>query len=44
VIPETQSPEKIQMLELCGAELRLVPAVPVSDPNHYVRISGPVVA
>ena len=29
VIPETQSPEKIQMLELCGAELHLVPAVPV---------------
>jgi len=25
---------------LCGAELRLVPAVPASDPNHYVRISG----
>jgi cysteine synthase A len=40
VIPDTQSPEKIQMLELCGAELRLVPAVPSSDPNHYVKISG----
>jgi cysteine synthase A len=40
VIPETQSPEKIQMLELCGAELRLVPAVPSSDPNHYVKVSG----
>ena len=40
VIPETQSPEKIEMLMLCGAELRLVPAVPASDPNHYVRISG----
>ncbi|MFM7275292.1 MAG: cysteine synthase A, partial [Gammaproteobacteria bacterium] len=39
VIPETQSPEKIQMLELCGAELRLVPAVPPTDPNHYVKIS-----
>jgi cysteine synthase A len=44
VIPETQSPEKIQMLELCGAELHLVPAVPVSDPNHYVAISGRLAA
>ena len=40
VIPETQSPEKIQMLELCGAELRLVPAVSSNDPNHYIKISG----
>ena len=40
VIPETQSPEKIEMLMLCGAELKLVPAVPASDPNHYVKISG----
>jgi cysteine synthase A len=44
VIPETQSPEKIQMLELCGAELHLVPAVPVSDPNHYVALSGRLAA
>lgn len=44
VIPETQSPEKIQMLELCGAELHLVPAVPVSDPDHYVAISGRLAA
>jgi cysteine synthase A len=28
VVPETQSPEKIDMLMLCGAELKLVPAVP----------------
>ncbi len=40
VIPETQSPEKIDMLMLCGAELKLVPAVPASDPNHYVKVSG----
>jgi cysteine synthase len=39
VIPETQSPEKIDMLMLCGAELRLVPAVPSSSPNHYVKVS-----
>ena len=36
VIPETQSPEKIEMLMLCGAELKLVPAVPAADHNHYV--------
>lgn len=40
VIPETQSPEKIDMLMLCGAELKLVPAVPSTDPNHYVKFSG----
>ncbi len=40
VIPETQSPEKIEMLMLCGAELKLVPAVPAADHNHYVKISG----
>jgi cysteine synthase A len=40
VIPENQSPEKIQMLALCGADLHLVPAVSASDPNHYVKVSG----
>src|ERR687895_1599081 len=33
VIPETQSVEKKDMLRLCGADLRLVPAVPYKDPN-----------
>ncbi len=40
VIPETQSEEKKQMLRLCGADLREVPAVPYRDPNNYVRFSG----
>src|SRR5215510_10748227 len=40
VMPETQSQEKKDMLRLCGADLRLVPAVPYSDPNNYVRYSG----
>lgn len=40
VIPETQSEEKKQMLRLCGADLREVPAVPYRDPNNYVRVSG----
>ncbi|HYM32038.1 MAG TPA: cysteine synthase A [Candidatus Cybelea sp.] len=40
VMPETQSQEKKDMLRLCGADLRLVPAVPYKDPNNYVRFSG----
>ena len=40
VIPETQSSEKMDMLRLCGAELRPVPAVPYKDPENYVKLSG----
>ena len=40
VIPDTQSQEKKDMLRLCGAELVEVPAVPYSNPNNYVKISG----
>ncbi len=40
VMPETQSQEKKDMLLLCGADLRLVPAVPYKDPNNYVKYSG----
>ena len=39
VMPETQSREKIDMLRLCGAEVRLVPAKPYRDPGNYVRVS-----
>jgi cysteine synthase len=39
VMPETQSQEKKDMLRLCGADLRLVPAVPYTNPNNYVRYS-----
>ena len=39
IIPETQSREKKDMLRLCGAELREVPAVPYRDPNNYVKIA-----
>src|SRR6202045_4718310 len=39
VMPETQSQEKKDMLRLCGADLRLVPAVPYSNPGNYVRYS-----
>src|ERR1700750_2683163 len=40
VIPETQSQEKKDMLRLCGAELRQVPAVPYRNPDNYVHVSG----
>jgi cysteine synthase A len=40
VIPETQSQEKKDLLRLQGAELIEVPAVPYSDPNNYVKLSG----
>src|SRR6202043_1337769 len=40
VMPETQSQEKKDMLRLCGADLRLVPAVPYANPGNYVRYSG----
>jgi cysteine synthase A len=39
VIPETQSQEKKDMLRLCGADLRQVPAVPYRDPGNYVHVS-----
>jgi cysteine synthase A len=39
VMPETQSQEKKDMLHLCGADLRLVPAVPYANPMNYVRYS-----
>ncbi len=39
VIPSTQSEEKKDMLRLCGAELREVPAVPYKDPDNYVHVS-----
>src|SRR5437016_13863992 len=43
VIPDTQSPDKKDMLRLCGAELIEVPAVPYSNPNQYQHV-GPRLA
>jgi cysteine synthase len=40
VIPETQSQEKKDMLRLCGADLREVPAVPYKNRENYVHVSG----
>jgi cysteine synthase A len=39
VMPETQSQEKKDMVRLCGADLRLVAAVPYANPMNYVRYS-----
>lgn len=39
VMPQTQSKEKAELLTLLGADLRLVPAVPYSDPGHYIHAS-----
>ncbi len=39
VIPDTQSQEKKDMLRLCGAQLKEVPAVPYADPGNYVHVS-----
>jgi cysteine synthase A len=44
VMPETQSQEKKDMLRLCGADLRLVPAVPYANPMNYARYSGTLAA
>ena len=44
VIPETQSQEKKDLLRLCGAELREVPAVPYKNPDNYVHVSERVAA
>ncbi len=40
VIPDTQTQEKKDMLRMCRADVREVPAVPYRDPNNYVKYSG----
>ncbi len=37
VMPLSQSKEKIETLELLGAELHLVPATSYADDNHYIH-------
>ena len=44
VMPKTQSREKKDILRLYGVDLRLVPAVPYSDPGNYVHVSERVAA
>lgn len=44
VIPETQSPEKLDLLRGLGAEVRPVPAVPYKDPNNFQKVAGRLAA
>ena len=44
VIPQTQSEEKKQALRMYGCDLREVPAVPYSNPDNYVKVSGRLAA
>ena len=37
VAPQNASQEKVQQLEMRGAELLLVPSVPYSDSHHYIH-------
>src|ERR1700729_1432621 len=39
LMPDNQSPEKYRLLEMLGAELYKVPAVPYSNPNQYQKVS-----
>src|SRR5438445_12854068 len=40
VIPDTQSPEKMDRLRLLGAEVCPVPAAAYADPNNYQKVAG----
>jgi len=40
VIPDNQSPEKMELLRVLGAEVRPVPPKPYVDPNNYQKIAG----
>jgi len=39
VMPDNQSRDKVDTLKAYGAEVRLVPAAPYRDPNHFVHQS-----
>jgi cysteine synthase A len=39
VMPDNQSPEKYRLLEMLGAEVQRVPAVPYSNPNQYQKVA-----
>lgn len=39
VMPQTQSKEKIELLDLYGADLRLVNGTTYDDPNHYIHVA-----
>jgi cysteine synthase A len=39
VMPDNQSPEKYELLEMLGAEVHKVPVVPYSNPNQYQKVA-----
>ena len=39
VIPDTQSPEKMELLRSLGAEVIPVPAKPYKDPDNYIHVA-----
>ncbi|MBX3706072.1 MAG: cysteine synthase A [Pseudomonadales bacterium] len=39
-MPDTQSPEKVELLRTLGAEVHLKPAVPYADPMNYQKQAG----
>ena len=39
IIPDTQAPEKMEMLKNMGAEVRPVPPAPYSNPENYNHIA-----
>jgi cysteine synthase A len=44
VIPDNQSPEKLDLLRTLGAEVRPVPPKPYVDDNNYQKIAGRLAA
>lgn len=44
VMPDNQSEGKISALKAHGAEVRLIPAVPYKNPEHFVHTSGRIAA
>lgn len=44
VIPDNQSPEKMELLRTLGAEVRPVPPKPYREPDNYQKIAGRLAA
>lgn len=39
VVPDDQSPEKIELLRAYGSDVRVIPAVPFTDPENYYHVA-----
>jgi cysteine synthase A len=42
IMPDDQSAEKIELLRALGADVRLVPVVPFTNPENYYHVAGRV--